>query len=168
MRKSYKNLLTELEEVKQKTGKDYEYFPMWLLMPHWSPIKGVHGRSVALLLSHLVRLQVQYHPDAEKEGGWFPCPIHDLENGTKGRESRLPGLRMPSSTQTRAFRLLEGADLIRRKLIGIPPTRHVWVNHDLLQKYNGRFQVRWESMINEGVKEMKGALNPRKKTPKKK
>lgn len=118
MRKSY----LEMEKVFQNAPKDH----FWLACPF---SKSLNRRTtLAFQFSMLVAFQIKDRPLAEKDSnGWFVCSVKDLEE--KGRKRFFsPAL------QTRALNQLEEVGYIKRKVIGGPPKRHLWINFDLFTK----------------------------------
>lgn len=81
------------------------------------------GPKTSMVLAILMDYQVRAWPEAEREDkGWFSCTNEQLK-------AFCPEL-LDLHTQTREFRVLEDEKFIRRKLVGMPPNRYMWIDWD--------------------------------------
>lgn len=98
----------------------------------------IMGHKSMLDLSILMNFQWKFCSSAEKENnGWFPCSVQNFNNA-------FPEFDLSPGRQTRLFNKLEKLNLVKRKLIGSPPIRHVWIDFDLLSKLCNKQNIKNE------------------------
>lgn len=97
--------------------KDSMWFPM--------PVLSSLGLNSTFDLCSLIHFQFVERPNAEKENdGWFECSVEDVKEWWEPSNIGSP------ERQTRMLRRLEDTGFIKRKVVGKPVRRWLWIDFD--------------------------------------
>lgn len=135
MRDSYTAYIELCENTKDQYKKNLTRgkpnFDNGFIMPV-QPLPTI-GRLGTMDLAILMDFQMRHRPHAELESnGWFKCSIEDM------LRAEGPQIASPDK-QSRMLNKLEDAGFIKRKVMGKPPIRHIWIDFD--KYFQERFKM---------------------------
>ena len=148
MRESYQVWLEEVEQSEKEDRERWEEYERTrdrrsmpapksrnvISMPI-PPFKSI-GLIGTFNLAMLMDFQRKKRPEAEAdEAGWFACTILDMREHF-GNSSLSDG------QQTRLLNKLERHEYIQRKIVGMPPTRMLWIDFDRITEEHHKNQCR--------------------------